>query len=314
MKIDRLVGILVMLLRYERVQAKELAEKFEVSVRTILRDVDTINLAGIPIVTYQGANGGIGIAQGYRLDKSVLTGDDMAAIIATLRGIDGAVTGKRHEVLIEKLKNTLPPVQLDMLDTKLRQLVIDLSPWRDDSNTKQKLELIRSAIEQTCELQFEYTDSQGSVTSRCVEPYSLILKAQKWYLYAWCRLRADFRYFKVSRIKRLTSLDTFTPRDVPPGSMPDESEWHRSGDAIALDLLFVKELEGIVTEWFGENIEKTDDGSIMVRTVLPENNWLYGFLLSFGTGLEVINPHRIRAILAELAFNIHQKYSSPKSY
>jgi predicted DNA-binding transcriptional regulator YafY len=310
LKIDRLVGILVMLLRYDRVQAKELAEKFEVSVRTILRDVDAINLAGIPVVTYQGANGGIGIAEGYRLDKSVLTGDDMAAIITTLKGIDGAVTGKSHEILIEKLKNTLPSYQLDMLDTKLRQLVIDLSPWREDSNAKQKLVVIRKAIEEPRELQFVYTDSQGRETSRSVEPYSLILKAQKWYLYAWCRLRGDFRYFKVSRIKGLTPQEMFIPRAAPPGSIPDESEWQNSGDAVALDLLFVKELEGIVAEWFGEDIEKGDDGGIMVRTVLPENNWLYSFLLSFGTGLEVINPPHIRAILAETAEELYKKYSA----
>lgn len=310
MKIDRLVAILVVLLRKERVQAKELAEKFEVSVRTILRDVDAINLAGIPIVTYQGANGGIGIAEGYRLDKSVLTEDDMAAIITTLKSIDGAITGKRHEILMEKLKNTLSAPQLDILDTKLKQLIIDLSPWHEDAYTKKKLAVIRKAIEETLELDFSYTDSEGSKTQRSVEPYSLILKAQKWYLYAWCRLRESFRYFKISRISGLAiSERVFNTREIPADAIPEEREWYKSGDPVELELVFIKELESIVTEWFGENFEKDENGNIMVKTTLPQNNWLYGYLLSFGTGIEVVSPPHIRNILADIAKGIYKKYS-----
>ncbi|MBA4385990.1 MAG: YafY family transcriptional regulator, partial [Anaerolinea sp.] len=156
MKIDRLVAILVILLGKERVQAKDLAQKFEVSVRTILRDVEAINQAGIPIVTYQGANGGIGIAEGYRLDKSVLTADEMAAIISTLQGIDGAVNTKTHAVLMDKLKNSLTLPQLETLDNKLNRIVIDLSPWQDDADTREKLAEIMSAIEKSRLLEFAY--------------------------------------------------------------------------------------------------------------------------------------------------------------
>jgi predicted DNA-binding transcriptional regulator YafY len=311
MKLDRLVGILVVLLRKERVQAKELAERFGVSVRTILRDVDAINLAGIPIVTYQGAGGGIGIAEGYRLDKSVLTGDDMAAIITALRGIDGVMTGKSHDILMEKLKNTLPAPQLDTLNTKLKQLIIDLSPWYEDTRTKEKLAIIRKAIEDTRRIEFVYADSEGKKTSRRAEPYSLVLKAQKWYLYAWCLLRNDFRYFKVSRIKELAVLDeTYTPREAPPENIPDEREWYRNGKPVTLDLLFIEELENLVAEWFGDDIEKSEDGRLMVRATLPENYWLYGYLLSFGTGVEVVSPPHIRSILAEISKGIYEKYTS----
>ena len=310
MKIDRLVAILVILLRKERVQAKELAEKFDVSVRTILRDVDAINLAGIPIVTYQGTNGGIGIAEGYRLDKSVLTGDEMAAVITALKGIDGAITGKSHEVLMEKLKNALPSNQLDLLNTKLKQFVIDLSPWRENSVTKKKLTLIRRAIEANREIEFVYVDSEGNNTSRSVEPYSLLLKAQKWYLYAWCALREDFRYFRISRIKGLTLGEkTYKPREASPYFEPEDHEWEKFGNLITLELLFSKHMENIVVEWFGEGTEKCDDGRIRVRTDLPENNWLYGFLLSFGNEIEVVSPPHIRIILSDIAKKIYEKYA-----
>lgn len=310
MKIDRLVGILVLLLRKDRVQAKELAERFGVSVRTILRDVDAINLAGIPIVTYQGGGGGISIAQGYRLDKSVLTDDDMAAIISTLRGIDGAVKGS-HDILIEKLKNVLPSQQLEALDKKLKQLVIDLSPWYGTAGVKEKLAVIRKAIKDSQVIRFSYADFEGRKTERTVEPHSLMLKAQSWYLCAWCRLRGDFRFFKVSRIKQLAECgETFTPREAPPLSVPEDSEWYKAGNPVALELVFIKELESLVTEWFGDDVQTADDGSLLVRCTLPESDWLYGYLLSFGMGVEVISPPHIRTKLADIAKEIYEKYSS----
>ncbi|HBK68371.1 MAG TPA: YafY family transcriptional regulator, partial [Firmicutes bacterium] len=129
MKLDRLLSILMLLLRKDRVQAKELAEKFEVSTRTILRDIDAINLAGIPIVTYQGVNGGIGIAEGYRLDRSILTSDEMVSIITSLKGMARLIPESQHEILLEKLKNILNLSQLEKLESKTRQLIIDPSPW-----------------------------------------------------------------------------------------------------------------------------------------------------------------------------------------
>lgn len=129
MKLDRLVSILVLLLRKEKVQAKELAELFEVSVRTIYRDIEAINLAGIPIVTYQGVNGGIGIAEGYRLDKSVLTEDEMSTIVSTLNGIATTMPDKKYEIIMEKIRNTIPSKQLENMDLKVKQLIIDFFPW-----------------------------------------------------------------------------------------------------------------------------------------------------------------------------------------
>jgi len=310
LKIDRLVAILVMLLRKDRVQAKELAERFDVSVRTILRDVEAINLAGIPVVTYQGAGGGIGLAEGYRLDKSVLTGNDMAAIITALKGFDAALAGNGHEVLMEKLKNTLPAQQLAILDTKLRQFVIDLSPWHDDTLEKERLAVIRQAIEAACTLELSYLDSNGKRTDRNVEPYSLILKGNIWYLLAWCTLRGSFRYFRVSRIRNLKGTgERYQPRELPQQPTPDESEWSKK--LIPLELKFSPMMESIVADWFGGDMQTCDDGWILVKTAYPEENWLYGFLLSFGAELEVVSPPHIRCILAEAAQKIVQKYSEP---
>lgn len=314
MKLDRLVSILVLLLRREKVQAKELAEIFEVSVRTILRDVEAINQAGIPIVTWQGPNGGIGIAEGYRLDKSVLTEDDMSTIISTLRGIEGSIPDSKHGVLMEKLRNTLPASQLEALDTKVKQLVIDLSPWGANELLKDGMALIRRAIENHSLLKFEYIDSAGKRTDRKVEPYSLILKGQKWYLYAWCLARQDFRLFKLSRIRELEAdVTIFQPRKVSMDELDLDDPWNSAENMVTLQLVFEKEMDSIVMDWFGEDVERLEGGKLLVRTSLPENNWLYGFILSFGNGVEVIEPAHIRKILAGIAGEIYERYSGVNS-
>lgn len=311
MKLDRLVSILVLLLRRERIQAKELAEIFEVSVRTILRDVEAINLAGIPIVTYQGINGGIGIAEGYRLDKSVLTEDDMSAIISTLKGIDGTIRGGKHGILMEKLRNTLPDSQLEALDTKVRQLVIDLSPWGANEPLKEIAACIRKAIEKHNEIKFIYIDSEGRRTDRRVEPYSLVLKGQKWYLFAWCLTRQDFRLFKLARMREVTATEAvFQPREASLEQVDWEDPWSKSDNQVSLRLVFEKEMDSIVTDWFGEDAERQEDGRLLINATLPEGNWLYGFILSFGNGVEVLEPPHIRNIIADISKAIYEKYTS----
>lgn len=310
LKLDRLVSILVLLLRKERVQAKELAEMFGVSVRTILRDVEAINLAGIPIVTYQGANGGIGIADGYRLDRSVLTEDDMSTLISTLSGIAGTIPDSRQGVLMEKLKNIMSSSQLENLNSKAEQFVIDLSPWGANELLKESVASIRKAIENQKEIEFTYIDSEGKRTSRRVEPYSLVLKGQKWYLYAWCHIRQDFRLFKLSRIRELVATEAcYKPKKVSMGQLTYEDQWKTPENTISLELVFEKELESIVEEWFGGELEKQEDGRLLAKMQIPENNWLYGFILSFGMGVEVINPPHIRKILADISKGIYEKYS-----
>ena len=285
--------------------------QFDVSVRTILRDIDTINLAGIPIITYQGVHGGISIAEGYRLDKSVISADDMATLISTLKGIAASIPDSRFDVLVEKLKSPLSTSQLELLDLKSRQLIIDLSPWETNEQLKGKILLLRQAIENYSEIGFAYVDAAGTKTMRQVEPYALLLKGQSWYLFAWCLLRQDFRLFKLIRIKNIQLTDiVYPPREVPMEQDYFENQWQETAKLVELDLLFDKEMENVVDECFGEDIIRQDNGKIMVKACLPENNWLYGYLLSFGNGMEVVNPPHIRSILAAIAKKIYKTYSS----
>ncbi|AKL94178.1 transcriptional regulator DeoR family [Clostridium aceticum] len=310
MKIDRLMAILVTLLRRERVQAKELAEMFEVSVRTILRDIDALNSAGIPIVTYQGANGGIGIVEGYRLDRNLLTGEEMVTILTALKSLTANFSNSKHETLMEKFKNTLSTSQFQFLDYKTNQFFIDISPWREDKHSKKKKQDLYQAIEQCREVTFLYTDSKGIKTNRSIEPYSLVFKGQQWYLYGWCLKREAFRLFKLSRMKNIEiSLKVFTPKEVSLEELPWHEKWLQPDQMLELQLLFDTSLENIIHEWFEDAITEYIEDGIIVKTSLPENKWLYGFLLSFGSSVEVISPPHIRNVLAEMAEGIYKKYS-----
>jgi predicted DNA-binding transcriptional regulator YafY len=313
-KLDRLVSIITMLLRRERVQAKELADLFEVSVRTILRDIDAIDLSGIPIVTYQGAGGGIGIAAGYRLDRSVLTNDEMAALIMGLKGMAASLGDPKLGILLDKLMNTIPAAQIDVINLKASQVVIDMTPWGGNSRLKGALELLRSAIENRREVSFLYVDSDSRKTERHVQPYTLILKGQSWYLYGWCTLRESLRLFKVIRARDIRMLEISfepMPRDqwpAPPFDSGDDTEYPAN-----LLLAFDAAAENAVLEWFGDADFESAGGRIIVRTWMPENNWLYSFLLSFGPALEVLEPKHIRNILASIAIEVYSKYSDCKS-
>lgn len=310
LKLDRLMSILVVLLRRERVRAKELAEMFEVSVRTILRDINTLDLAGIPIVTYQGLGGGIGIAEGFRLDKSILTGDEMATIITALRSLTTTISSSKHEILIEKFKNTLSTTQANLLNSKVNHFIVDLSPWDVNPQLKEKVDALHQAIENCREICFTYTDSEGVRTYRTIEPYSLVLKAQKWYIYGWCLKRKDFRLFKLARTKDLVVTDkVFLPKDVSLEDFPWERKMSQTDNMIELQLIVEKEMITIAEEWFHTEGILQDDGRLLLSVMLPESNWLYGFLLSFGTGLEVIHPPHIRRNLAKAAGEIQKKYS-----
>lgn len=311
MKTDRLVSILVILLRKRKIRAKELAEMFEVSTRTILRDVEALNLAGIPIVTYQGANGGIGIAEGFRLDKSILTEDDMASIFTTLRGIGKTLPDCKHEILIGKFKNILSTAQLKTINSKANQIVIDPTPWGEGKALKDKNKIIRDAIKGNKEIKFDYINVYGNRTIRKVEPYSLILKNQKWYLYGYCHLRQEFRLFKLTRIDKLTVLDsTFNKKEIRPEEYPWEDEWQKPENMIALKLVFEKEMEGFIVDLTDVTITKRDDGKLLVDAYIPENPWIYSFILSFVDKVEVISPPHVRDELKQMANRIYNIYSN----
>ena len=229
MKMERLIGILSILLQREKVTAPELSEQFEVSRRTIQRDIESLCRAGIPIATAQGAGGGISIMEGYRVDRTVLTAPEMQAILAGLRSLDSVSGTRRYAQLMEKLSagtGGLMPGGAHML--------IDLSSWYKTS-LPPKIELIQGAIEQHHTIRFTYF-SPKEESVRTVEPCYLVFHWSTWYVWGWCRMREAFRLFKLNRMTELTAGEPFEPRSAP---MPDldRSESSRSNTRSPFSLI-----------------------------------------------------------------------------
>lgn len=204
MKLDRLIGIL---LQQDKITAPELAEKFEVSVRTILRDIDDISKAGIPITTSQGQGGGISIMDGYKIDRTLLSSSEMQAIFSGLKSLDSVSGTNRYRQLMDKLSvsNT---INAD------NHIIIDLATW-DKNAVSTKIELIKSSMEQKRIITFRYYSPERT-EQRDIEPYRLIFQWSNWYVWGFCVKRQDYRLFKLTRMTELIKTEeAFVQRDVP---------------------------------------------------------------------------------------------------
>ncbi|WP_042210433.1 helix-turn-helix transcriptional regulator [Paenibacillus borealis] len=310
MKIDRLLSIVILLLNRPLIQAKELADMFEVSVRTIYRDIDSINTAGIPVVTYQGAGGGIGLMQGYRLDRNVLSERELADIFGALQSVS-SYGGEGHQLLMEKISSVIPPSQTAAFRSKTTQMIVDLSPWGLMGPLEERISLLKEALEENAVISFEYISAEGRSSTRTVEPYTLVLKGQSWYLYGFCTERRDFRLFKLLRMKALVKeKQHYTRQDLPLKELPWTDGWKEPQNIQPIRLHFAPEGKHLAEEYFdAEELQQDSSGGYTLTVSYPENDWLYGFLLSFGTVLEVLGPEHIRRRMGELAGGVAAKYA-----
>ena len=241
MKIDRLIGILSILLQKEKVTAPELAQVFEVSKRTINRDIEDLCRAGIPIVTSQGSGGGISIMDGYRMDRTILSSKDMQMIMAGLRSLDSVSGSHYYGQLMEKIKAGSSFV------SGSESILIDLSSWYKDSLTP-KIELIKDAIELGKTIKFRYY-APGKDSQREIEPYYLIFKWSSWYVYGYCLLRNDFRMFKLNRMIDIAHRKAFDKgREVPMPNLENEKLYSRK---IHFKAIFDSSMKWQLIEDFG---------------------------------------------------------------
>ena len=259
MKIDRLIGILSILLQEEKTTAPELAERFEVSRRTINRDIEDLCRAGIPIRTAQGTGGGISIMDGYRMDRTILTSKDMQMILAGLRSLDSVSGSQYYGQLMEKIQ-TGSSKFISGRDFML----IDLSSWYKGSLAP-KIEVIQSSIENRHFLQFKYYAPSGE-SRRTIEPYYLVFQWSSWYVWGWCSVREDYRLFKLNRMDRVAETEKgFVCREVP---MPDLSNEKIFPGGINVKALFTPDMKWRLVEEFGPHcFTEADDGRLFFSAV-----------------------------------------------
>ncbi len=308
MRIDRMLAITIMLLNRDKISAKELSDKFEVNVRTIYRDIDALNLAGIPVVSYPGNNGGFGIMENYKIDRQYLSLDDMSSILTALKSINNTLDDNGIDIAIKKIENLIPQNKRESLN---ETAVIDMLPWGVSDGIRDKLRDVHNACAENKIIKFKYTSQQSTVTSRTVEPMTIILKGTAWYLFAYCRERADFRIFKVTRMKDVEKLsETFVRRDATYKDYIDTKPATVTA-TVNLKLRFKKDFSGYVSGYFDEStVSVLENGDLCVNIDFPEDNWIAGWLLSFGDMVEVLEPVRYRTLLKTHAENILKIYQT----
>lgn len=309
MRIDRMLGITVMLLGRDRVTARELADRYEVSIRTVYRDIEAIQQAGIPVVSLPGNGGGYGLMENYRIDRRLLTFEDMLAILTALRGARSLLTDAGMESAMDKISSLIPKDKVHDTQSHFERLAIDYLPWGQGEKQQERFRRIHEAICGNRLLLMTYRNLRGETATRTIEPMTLFFKGFSWYLFAYCRAREDFRVFRLSRIIRLNETgEAFERRN---GSYRDMEAEKLKVPPVHLVMRFSPEVRLRVEELFDwDEIATMDDGFIQVTVNWPEDEWVYWTILSYGEHVEVIEPPHIRRHIGQQAQKMMQLHQT----
>jgi predicted DNA-binding transcriptional regulator YafY len=299
MKLDRLMGILTVLLQNDRVTAPYLAEQFEVNRRTIGRDIDALCQAGIPVVTYQGTGGGISIAEGFKLDKHVLTAGELSGIIAALKGIGSVSEKSQIERTLDKLG-----ANSDAVVSLHEPIVIDLaSHYKGDLTAK--IETMKQAISENRIIEFDYFYDKGE-RHRRIEPYLVVFQWTSWYVFGFCLERKDWRMFKLNRLWDLSASDErFTVREIPPEKRDFNEQLTDDHKLVAL---FDKTAKYLLIEAYGFDCYQETDEGLYFEIGYSNRGYMLSWLLSFGDKVKVLEPSDIADEIRNIAKNILSLY------
>jgi predicted DNA-binding transcriptional regulator YafY len=295
---QRQFEILYFLLSKGKTAAKELALHFGVSTRTIYRDIDSLNLAGVPVYAERGKGGGIGLLPNYVVDKSLFSEHEQSEILASLHGLSTIKTDGTESVL-QKLSAIFNKTPVNWLD-------VDFSGWGHENDY---FNVLKTAILERRVVAFDYYNSSGEKNSRLAQPVQLWFKSASWYLKAFCLASKKMRLFKLARIKNLSLTDKYFSPHNGLDVMEDLRQGKVSEGDISFKFRIAPEMAYRIFDTFSESmIEKQPDGSFIVNVVWAEDAWVYGFILSFGNFIEVLEPKRVRDIIKKEAEKISEKY------
>ncbi len=298
MQVNRLFEIIYVLLNKKVVTAKELAERFGVSQRTIYRDVDVLSLAGIPVYTEKGKGGGISLLPEFILNKSLLNEAEQDVILSSLQGLSAVKTADTEGVL-KKLSTIFNKSTINWIE-------VDFSGWSYQDGDK--FNNFKTAILEQYIVEFDYYSSFGEKTTRRIEPIQLYFKSRAWYVKGFCLCRQDVRLFKLSRVKNIKlTNEYFKKRDLI-YSIKNNSVRQERQD-ITLKLKISPEMAFRVMDEFDEcDVEIQSDGSFIVTVTWPEDDWVYGTILSYGEYVEILEPKHVREIIKNKLLATVKKY------
>lgn len=300
MQMNRLFKIVYYLLENGKSTAPELAEKFEVSIRTIYRDLDTISAAGIPVYAAQGKGGGISLLDDYILEKSLFSKEEKEQILMALQGIS-STKGTSADELLSKLSALFQIKNTDWIE-------VDFSEWVKNSASQDIFNDIKKAIFDRHFISFSYFDNKGFRLNRTVKPIKLIFRSKDWYLYGFCLLKNDYRLFKLTRMKELIiSTETFS-REI--SELPKTKMEIPHYNMVSVKLKFSPQAAFRVYDEFTDSVTTDCENNLYVTTNLPDNEVMYSYLLTFGEYVEVLAPQYVRVGITEKMKLIMKKYKT----
>lgn len=300
MQTERLFEIVYTLLDRGTVTAQALADKLQVSKRTILRDIETLTLAKVPVYTTQGKGGGVSLLDGYVLDKAVLSDEEKEQILLGIKTLlpTGGASGKT----LSKLGSLFSVKNTDWIE-------VDFSRWSNPTHDREKFDTLKNAVTQRYALAFSYPDSAGEISERKAYPLKLVFQGQAWYIQAFCLLKEDYRTFKIHRMIDVEVLpETFDAAlYMPPPVVSQNSPPHGKTHIRAVFASTVA--YRIYDEFNPEDIEKNADGSFTVDTSMPFDEWVYGYFLSYGDAVRILEPTALRETLQKKIKEMLKNYS-----
>lgn len=284
--LNRLFQIVYLLMEKPQMTAKELADRFEVSERTIYRDIDKLSIAGIPIYTNQGKHGGISILPDYVLDKAVLTTEEKNKIMESLNVLNEVSIYDDNDS-ISKLRSFLGEEYQDWIE-------IEFSSWGNSKEDADIFEYIKNAILEHRYMKIVYSGNQEGLVERKIKPLKLCFKEQAWYLYAYCCLRNDYRFFKLKRISEITVLDAhFEPETVGKVLPKVSNKYSDNLKTVQVVLEISQEMAFRAYEEL-RNVTVTDDGKLICRLEVTDIDWFISYVLSYGSHISILEPMEIK--------------------
>lgn len=308
MKFERMLAIVMLLLQRKKITGKELAEMFEVSIRTIYRDIEAINAAGIPIVTTSGIGGGISIIEQYKIEKGIFTADDISKILMGLGIVHSALSQKDIANVQAKLRSFISEELEDDIAVKKDQFMFDLSSWIKGKDSNQMIDTVKSAMEKKQTLTFSYLGHKGQEKLYGIEPHRLVFKDSQWYLQSYLTKKQDFRLFKLCRMYKIHSeASTFGHRTLP---HPFSDFTDKMGNRTFVIKLLIESsaVDKMLDYCTMEDIMEVGDGRFLVEFNFIDDDYGYGILMSFGDKLTCIEPEYVRVELQRRLEMMLEKY------
>ncbi len=308
MKYQMMLKILFLLLARKKVSAKYIADRYELSLRTVYRYIDELSLSDVPIYNIRGRNGGYAISDSYKIPANFLTEEESEKVIQTLTEINGELGSQVLDTAISKI-GSISKQSGEDLHISFGNLVIDGSGWGTGDIYGETIKIIQRAIEDNSLVSISYRDRDGNTTERDIEPHTLILKQGLWYTYAYCKLRNTFRLFKVGRIEKIKLLnENFIKRQMEDIKSVLSKFYDNAPEDI--DLLIDQSIRPDVEEWLGVNkISVSQSGKITATAKLPISDYLTAKILSFGNKIKVLSPEKLKNAVIKTAQSVKDLYN-----